>query len=122
MFLNKSTADAVVLSGGTNSSGAYVGAGWHTANPTGSHVFAGTYADKRIMLGRFLVDVTDLAASDVLTLRFKGNVTMKVNGLSAGAGTTSQPSFDQTFTYGFVPAPGAAALLGLAGLAVRRRR
>ena len=122
MFLNKSTADAVVLSGGTNSSGAYVGAGWYTANPTGSHVFAGTYADKRIMLGRFSVDVTDLSASDVLTLRFKGNVTMKVNGTSAGAGTTSQPSFDQTFTYGFVPAPGAAALLGLAGLAVRRRR
>jgi hypothetical protein len=122
MFLNKSTADAVVLSGGTNSSGAYVGAGWHTANPTGSHVFAGTYADKRIMLGRVSVEVTDLAVSDTLTLRFKGNVSMKVDGVSAGGGTILQPAFDQTFTYGFVPAPGAAALLGLAGLAVRRRR
>lgn len=122
MFLNKSTADAPVLSGGSNASGAYVGAGWFTASPTGSHVYAGTYADKRIMLGRFSVDVTDFAASDVLTLRFKGNVSMKVNGLSAGAGTTTQPSLDQTFTYGFVPAPGALALLGLAGLAGRRRR
>ena len=122
MFMNASTAGTGVVTGGSNSSSAYVGAGWFTRNPNGSHVFAGTYADKRIMLGRFSVDVTDLAASDVLTLRFKGNVTMKVNGLSAGAGTTSQPSFDKTFTYGFVPAPGAAALLGLAGLVGRRRR
>jgi len=122
LFLNASTADAPVLLGGANSSGFYVGPGWYTANPTGSHVFAGTYADKRIMLGRFSVDVTDLAASDVLTLRFKGNVSMRVNGTSAGAGTISQPAFNETFTYGFVPAPGAAALLGLAGLVVRRRR
>lgn len=122
LFLNASTADAPVLLGGANSSGFYAGPGWYTANPTGSHVFAGTYADKRIMLGRFSVDVTELSASNVLTLRFKGNVSMRVNGTSAGAGTISQPAFDETFTYGFVPAPGAAALLGLAGLVGRRRR
>jgi hypothetical protein len=58
----------------------------------------------------------------VLTLQFKGNVTIRVDGLSPGAGTVSQPSFNQTFTYGFVPAPGAVALLGLAGLVGSRRR
>jgi len=122
MFLNKSASEPQVLLGSANSSGAYVGAGWFTSNPTGSHVFAGTYADKRIMLGRFSVDVTDLSASDVLTLRFKGNVSMKVNGVSAGGGTILQPSFDHTFTYGFVPAPGVSVLLGLAGLVGRRRK
>jgi hypothetical protein len=122
MFLNKSTANAVVLMGGANASGFYVGAGWFTASPTGSHVFAGTYADKRIMLGRFSVETTNMLTTDVLTIQFKGNVTMRVNGTSAGGGTTSQPYFDQTFTYGFVPAPGAFALLGLAGLMGRRRR
>ncbi len=83
---------------------------------------AGTYLDKRIMLGRFSVETTNMLTTDVLTIQFKGNVTMKVNGTSAGGGTTSQPFFDQTFTYGYVPAPGAFALLGLAGLMGRRRR
>ena len=83
---------------------------------------AGTYLDKRIMLGRFSVETTNMLTTDVLTIQFKGNVSMKVNGTSAGGGTTSQPFFDQTFTYGYVPAPGAIALLGLAGLIARRRR
>ena len=84
--------------------------------------YAGTYADKRIMLGRFSVETTNLSTTDVLTLQFKGNVTMRVDGLTAGAGTVIQPSFNQTFTYGFVPAPGAVALLALAGLVGSRRR
>lgn len=74
------------------------------------------------MLGRFSVETTNLSATDVLTLQFKGNVTMRVNGLSLGAGTVIQPSFNETFTYGFVPASGAVALLALAGLVGSRRR
>ena len=121
-FLNANTAGAGTVAGGNNSQGAFAGAGWYTSSPTGSHTLAGSYADLRIMLGRFSVETTDLSATDVLTLQFKGNVTMKVNGLSAGAGTTVQTAFDQTFNYGFVPAPSALALLGLAGLRGRRRR
>ena len=120
-FLNATTANAPVVAGGSYQ-GVHEGAGWYTNAPTGSHVYAGTYADMRIMLGRFSVETTNLAATDVLTLQFKGNVTMKVDGLSAGAGTVIQPSFNQTFTYGFLPAPGAVAFLGLAGLVGRRRR
>ena len=121
-FLNATTAGAGTIAGGTNGLGAFAGAGWYTNSPSGSHTLAGTYADLRIMLGRFTVETTNLSATDVLTLQFKGNVTMKVNGLTAGAGTTVQTAFNQTFTYGFVPAPGACALLGLAGLLSRRRR
>jgi hypothetical protein len=121
-FTNATTVGANTIAGGSTALGAYEGAGWYTNAPTGNHVYAGTYADKRIMLGRFSVETTNLAATDVLTLQFKGNVTIRVDGLSAGAGTVSQPSFNQTFTYGFVPAPGAVALLALAGLVGSRRR
>lgn len=121
-FTNATTVGADTVAGGSNALSAYQGAGWYTNTPTGSHVYAGTYADKRIRLGRFSVETTNLAATDVLTLQFKGNVTIRVDGLSPGAGTVSQPSFNQTFTYGFVPAPGVVALLGLAGLVGSRRR
>jgi hypothetical protein len=121
-FTNGNVTGAETVAGGSTSQGAYAGAGWYTTSPTGSHVYAGTYGDLRIMLGRFAVETTNLAATDVLTLQFKGNVSMRINGLSAGAGTIVQPSFDQTFTYGFVPAPGAIAVVSLAGLARRRRR
>jgi hypothetical protein len=121
-FTNATTVGADTVAGGSNALSAYQGAGWYTNTPTGSHVYAGTYADKRIMLGRFSVETTNLAATDVLTLQFKGNVTIRVDGLSPGTGTVSQPSFNQTFTYGFVPAPGVVAILGLAGLVGSRRR
>ena len=120
-FTNASSAGADTVAGGSYQ-GAYEGAGWYTNAPSGNHVYAGTYADLRIMLGRFSVETTNLSATDVLTLQFKGNVTMRVNGLTAGAGTVIQPSFNETFTYGFVPAPGAVALLALAGLVGSRRR
>ena len=121
-FTNATTVGADTVAGGSTALGAYEGAGWYTNAPTGNHVYAGTYADLRIMLGRFSVETTNLSATDVLTLQFKGNVTMRVDGLSAGAGTVIQPSFNETFTYGFVPAPGAVALLALAGLVGSRRR
>jgi hypothetical protein len=121
-FMNATTSGAGTIAGGSTSQGAYAGAGWFTNLPAGSHTLAGSYEDLRIMLGRFSVETTNLSATDVLALQFKGNVTMKVNGSSAGAGTTLQTAVDQTFTYGFVPAPGACALLGMAGLRGRRRR
>ena len=120
-FLNASTPGAEVVAGGTDSLGLYQGAGWYTNAPSGSHVYAGSYGDLRIMLGRFTLETTNLPATDVVRLQFKGNVTMMVDGSSAGTGTVIQSSFHETFTYGFVPSPGAAALLGIAG-AVRRRR
>lgn len=121
-FLNATTVGASTVSGGSNAQGSFVGAGWYTGSPTASHVYAGTYADKRIMLGRFAVETTGLSASDVVTLRYKGNLSMRVNGASAGAGSILQTAVDQTYTYAFVPAPGAVAILGALGLRTRRRR
>ena len=107
---------------GSGSGSSYRGAGWYTTAPTGSHVYAGTYGDNRIMLGRFAIDVTDFAATDVLQLRFTGNLTMRLDGTTPGSGTVVQPSVNGTFTYGFVPAPGALALLGIAGRKGQRSR
>ena len=46
-----------------------------------------------------------------------------VGGLSIGSGSASLPSGSSaSFSFTVVPAPGAMALLGLAGLAARRRR
>ena len=97
-FLNATVGGAGTVSGGSNAQGAFVGAGWFTGAPTGSHVFAGNYADKRIMLGRFAIETTGLSAADVVSLRYKGNLSMRVNGTSAGAGTILQTAVDQTFT------------------------
>lgn len=121
-FVNAQTSPAGTIVGGSNLQQVFVGAGWYTSSPTGAHVYAGTYADRRIMLGRFSIETTELSASDTVTLQFKGNLTMRVNGSSAGTGTVSQPSVNQTFTYGFVPGPAGSALLAAATVLRRRRR
>ena len=127
-FVNGQTAGAQTIQGGYNSStpAAYVGGGWYTASPLYAGDLAGSYADKRLMLGRFTIDVTDVTATDVISMEMKGQVTMKVNGTSAGGGTTTQPTFTFTKAYNTffvpVPTPGAIALVGLAGLVSRRRK
>ena len=125
-FVNGNTAGAGTIQGGYNSTGFYVGAGWYTASPLYIGDLAGSYADKRIMLGRFTIDVTDVTATDVISMEMHGEVTFKVNGTSAGGGTTTQPTFTFTKAYDTffvpVPTPGAIALVGLAGLVSRRRK
>jgi hypothetical protein len=127
-FVNGQTAGAETIQGGYNSStpAAYVGGGWYTASPLYAGDLAGSYADKKLMLGRFTIDVTDVTATDVISMEMKGQVTMKVNGTSAGGGTTTQPTFTFTKAYNTffvpVPTPGAIALVGLAGLVSRRRK
>ena len=118
------TSDPYFVNG--NTANAYVGGGWYTASPLYIGDIAGTYADKRLMLGRFTIDVTNVLETDVITMQMKGQVTMKVNGTSAGGGTTTQPTFTFTKAYNTffvpVPTPGAIALVGLAGLVSRRRK
>jgi hypothetical protein len=73
------------------------------------------------MVGRFTIDVTgDSAINNQLTMKFA--IAGKNNGTTTFTGATQAAGrFDYTLTYA-VPAPGAAALMGLAGMISRRRR
>jgi hypothetical protein len=78
------------------------------ATPDDPQVFAG--ADLRVLVGQFTMMGMDDNVSGVLNLQGK-----------AGDFVTFQAR-DQAFDFSMVPAPGALALLGLAGVASRRRR
>ena len=74
------------------------------------------------MIGRFSIDVTgEIPTSNTLTMQF--GVAGKNNGTTTFTGATQAAGrFSYTLTYAAVPAPGAAALLGLGGALSRRRR
>jgi hypothetical protein len=74
------------------------------------------------MIGRFTIDVTgDSATNNQMTLKFA--IAGKQNGTTTFTGATSTAGrFQSTLTFASIPAPGAAALVGLAGLISQRRR
>jgi len=87
--------------------------GWFNSNPPniqGRVGQTGNTADS-VRLGQFVVD----AGADI------GTFNLKIGYNNGVAGSPVQFA-ESTFTLGAVPAPGAIALLGLAGLAGRRRR
>jgi MYXO-CTERM domain-containing protein len=82
------------------------GAGWFNVPPTNGQGIAG--ADLKVLIGRFsIVGIP----SSLKTLNVSGSVAFNTGANASGSGT-----------FAYVPAPGALALLGLAGLAGRRRR
>jgi hypothetical protein len=89
------------------------GAGWYDATPGTPNAIAagGTQGGYRILLAQIVRNGSD---ADALATFYLKN-SFKV------AGTTTALFSEGTFTIG-VPAPGAMALLGVAGLAGRRRR
>ena len=91
-----------------------------TTTIAGNGITAGQSLTNYWMVGRFTIDVTgDSATNNTLTLKFA--VAGKNNGTATFTGATQAAGrFNYTLTYA-VPAPGAAALVGLAGLIVRRR-
>ena len=115
---SSSTSGFGTLRTGTTST-TNAGPGWYSADPNNAMNKAGTYADLKIMLGHFVVDVTNyIGTSNTLTLRFNGNITIKVNGT-----TQQQPNFANSFNFlPPIPAPGAVALIGLAAVCARRRK
>ena len=80
-------------------------AGWYDATPGTTNVVGTTLKVKLLQIARVAGDGTF----------FQANMTM---GYKAGGTTTALFGFG-SFT---IPAPGAVALLGLAGLVSRRRR
>ena len=86
-----------------------VNAGWYDATPGTQNLIGTTLRVKVMQIARLAGD----------TALYTGRMTV---GYSIGGSTTAFFGLDQTFTIGFIPAPGAVALLGLAGLVSRRRR
>lgn len=92
-------------------------AGWFNSNPP--NLQGQVDGDLRTWVARFAIAGTDSAE----TLSFAFNM-----GYNQGLGTGAQFAYNDGATRGpailvdYVPAPGAVALLGLAGLAGRRRR
>lgn len=94
------------------------GAGWFSSDPGVNNIQgkAGTYGDLKVLIGRFAFTGDQ---GDLVTLLGKIRLTYK-----NGAVTTQTDfiNFSGERAILEVPAPGAIALLGLAGLAGRRRR
>ena len=87
---------------------------------------AGTSLDFHWMIGRFAIDVTGKSAAEVITMNAQFNMVGK-NGTAAETGTTFTGAVTAAYKvsnfFAFaVPTPGAAALLGAAGLLGRRRK
>ena len=123
---SSSTSGFGTLRTGTTST-TDAGPGWYSADPNNVMNKAGSYADLKIMLGHFVVDVTDyLGTTNTIQLSFLATYTIKINGTTQQQNRTSPGSPTQTtssvpLTFNFIPAPGAVALIGLAGLVSRRR-
>lgn len=96
-----------------------------TTTIAGNGITAGQSLTNYWMVGRFTIDVTqadpNTPVTGPLTLSMKFAIAGKNNGTTTFTGATQAAGrFDYTLTYA-VPAPGAAALVGLAGMIVRRR-
>ena len=83
-------------------------AGWFNSNPP--NIQGRVNAAGQVLLGQFVIND---AASITMFLKVGYNNGVAGSAVQFGEGT---------FTLGQIPAPGAVALLGLAGLAGRRRR
>ena len=127
---NSSTSGFGTLRTGTTTT-TNAGPGWYAADPNNVMNKAGSYADLKIMLGHFVIDVTSfVGTSTTLQLQFLATYTIKVSGVTQQQNRTSPGSPTQTtssvpLTYDFmpaVPAPGAVALIGVAGAFFGRRR
>lgn len=90
-----------------------VNAGWFNSNPPNNQgrVAVGVNTATDVRLGQFVVD----SGANV------GNWNLKIGYNNGTAGAAVQFA-EVVFSFNPVPAPGALALLGLAGLAGRRRR
>ena len=106
------------------------GVGWYSSDPNNVMNKAGSYADLKIMLGHFVVDVTSyLGTTNSIQLSFLATYTIKINGTtqqqnrtSPGSPTQTTSSVPLTFDFYPVPAPGAVALIGVAGAFFGKRR
>ena len=96
-----------------------------TSNIAGNGITAGQSLTNYWMVGRWVLDVTqsdpNTPLTGPLTMTMQFAVAGKQNGTTTFTGATQTAGrFSTTLNFA-VPAPGAAALVGLAGMLVRRR-
>ena len=103
-------------------SGATAGTAQAATSITGNGITAGQSLANYWMVGRFAIEVTgDSATNNQFVMKFA--VAGKNNGTTTFTGATNAAGrFQTTLTFASIPAPGAAALVGLAGIMSRRRR
>ena len=127
---SSSTSGFGTLRTGTTST-TDAGPGWYSSDPNNVINKAGSYADLKIMLGHFVVDVTDyVGTANSIQLSFLATYTIKIGGTVQQQNRTSPGSPTQTtssvpLTFDFmpvVPTPGAVALIGVAGAFFGKRR
>ena len=127
---SSSTSGFGTLRTGTTST-TDAGPGWYSSDPNNVINKAGSYIDLKIMLGHFVVDVTDyVGTANSIQLSFLATYTIKIGGTVQQQNRTSPGSPTQTtssvpLTFDFmpaVPAPGAVALIGVAGAFFGKRR
>lgn len=87
------------------------GAGWYNNNPSNAWGFA-NQGNSRVLVAHFVFAPQEGA----LVVNWSATMTIKKDG-QTGSETAGTGNFQF-----FIPAPGALALLGVAGLASRRRR
>ena len=128
---SSSTSGFGTLRTGTTST-TNAGPGWYSADPNNTMNKAGSYADLKIMLGHFVIDVTSyLGTTTNLQLQFLATYTIKIGGVTQQQnrttyGSPTQSSSAVPLTFDFIPpplpTPGAVALIGVAGAFFGRRR
>ena len=130
---SSSTSGFGTLRTGTTST-TDAGPGWYSLDPNNVMNKASTYADMKIMLGHFVVDVTSyLGTTNSIQLSFlatytilnksTGTTVQQQNRTSPGSPTQTTSSVPLTFDFmPVVPAPGAVALIGVAGAFFGKRR
>ena len=97
-----------------------------TTNISGNGITVGQSLNNHWMIGRFAIDVTqadpNTPISGPKTMSLVFAIAGKQNGTTTFTGSTSTAGrFNYTLAFA-VPAPGTAALVGLAGMIARRRR
>ncbi|MBM43577.1 MAG: hypothetical protein CMJ36_00980 [Phycisphaerae bacterium] len=91
------------------------------SNTASSH-FGNVYFNMDLAAGTYTVSMQDSYGDGWNWNSYQGGLTISGSAVSGGVASGTVTGSSASFSFTVLPAPGAMALLGLAGLAGRRRR